>query len=385
MLAPGERWHYSNLAFILLGEVVAELSGMPYEDYVEQRILQPLGLTRTSFSPEEPTALAYSVEPYSDVLQREPMLVERTGGIAAAGQLWSTVGDLCRWASFLADPGSRRARHRSRSTLMTSVQTMADPYRWSLAWGVGLALARSGRPDLLRARRRHARLPGERARRPRATSSARRCSSTARRSRRRSSRSRSSTRCASASRRSRRRGARARRRRRSSRARSAAGGPRARSSSSAGTTAGSRRAWPERPSGSRGLASSLSTATASAPSSGASAASCSALVRDARRERHAHVLGDVPVQPRAGGHRHAAVPLLVLQRFEHVEPRGAPRREDRREDADDDRRDREDDDLQPRQREDDELARQRVRSSAPRTIPRAMPSAPPISAVITLS
>ena len=141
VLAPGERWHYSNLAYVLLGELVSELSGMPYEDYVEQRLLQPLGLARTSFSPEEPTALAYSVEPYSDVLRREPMLVERTGGIAAAGQLWSTVGDLCRWASFLADPDPDVLSPESID-VMTAVQTMADPYRWSLAWGVGLALQR---------------------------------------------------------------------------------------------------------------------------------------------------------------------------------------------------------------------------------------------------
>ena len=141
VLAPGERWHYSNLAFILLGEVVAKLSGMPYEDYVEQRILHPLGLTRTTFSPEAPTAVAYSVDPYSDVLHREPMLVERQGSIAAAGHLWSTVGDLCRWAAFLAEPDPDVLAPESLD-VMTSVQTMADPYRWSLAWGVGLMLVR---------------------------------------------------------------------------------------------------------------------------------------------------------------------------------------------------------------------------------------------------
>jgi CubicO group peptidase (beta-lactamase class C family) len=141
VLAPGERWHYSNLAYILLGELIAKLSGMPYENYVEQRILQPLGLARTTFAPEPPTAIAYAVEPYSDVVRREPMLVERTGGIAAAGQLWSTVSDLCRWASFLADPDPQLLSPASVE-LMTSVQTMADPYRWALAWGVGLALFR---------------------------------------------------------------------------------------------------------------------------------------------------------------------------------------------------------------------------------------------------
>jgi CubicO group peptidase (beta-lactamase class C family) len=141
VLAPGERWHYSNLAFVLLGEVVAKLSGMPYEDYVEQRILQPLGLTRTTFSPEAPTAVAYSVDPYMDVVRREPMMVERKGSIAAAGHLWSTVGDLCRWAAFLAKPDPAVLTPEALD-LMTSVQTMADPYRWSLAWGVGLMLVR---------------------------------------------------------------------------------------------------------------------------------------------------------------------------------------------------------------------------------------------------
>ena len=141
VLAPGEQWHYSNLAYILLGELIAKLSGTAYEDYVEQRILEPLALRRTSFSPEPPTAVAYFVEPYSDVVRREPMLVERASGIAAAGQLWSTVGDLCRWAAFLAAPDPEVLPPESLDT-MTSVQTMADPYRWSLAWGVGLALVR---------------------------------------------------------------------------------------------------------------------------------------------------------------------------------------------------------------------------------------------------
>jgi CubicO group peptidase (beta-lactamase class C family) len=141
VLAPGERWHYSNLAYVLLGEVVARLSGIPYEEYVEQRILQPLGLRRTGFSPEEPFAIAYTTDPYTDVVHREPMLVERTGGIAAAGQLWSTVEDLARWAAFLADPNPE-VLGPDAVELMTSVQSMADPYRWQLGWGVGLMLLR---------------------------------------------------------------------------------------------------------------------------------------------------------------------------------------------------------------------------------------------------
>ncbi len=143
VLAPGERWHYSNLAYVLLGELIAKLSGVAYEEYIDQRILHPLGLARTSFAPEEPFAIAYATDPYTDVVRREPMLVERTGGIAAAGQLWSTVEDLGRWAAFLSDPDPSVLAPEAVE-LMTSVQAMADPYRWQLAWGVGLMLARSG-------------------------------------------------------------------------------------------------------------------------------------------------------------------------------------------------------------------------------------------------
>jgi len=46
VLKPGEHWHYSNLAFGLLGEVVARLGGMPYTDYVDEKVIGPLGLTR---------------------------------------------------------------------------------------------------------------------------------------------------------------------------------------------------------------------------------------------------------------------------------------------------------------------------------------------------
>ena len=47
---PGERASYSNLGYLVLGEVISEVSGMGYEDYVRERILLPLGMTRTGFS-----------------------------------------------------------------------------------------------------------------------------------------------------------------------------------------------------------------------------------------------------------------------------------------------------------------------------------------------
>ncbi|HZO34462.1 MAG TPA: serine hydrolase domain-containing protein, partial [Gaiellaceae bacterium] len=62
VLAPGEAHHYSNLAFALLGQVVARKSGMRYTDYVDEKIIGPVGLTRTTWRPDEPKAQGYLVD-----------------------------------------------------------------------------------------------------------------------------------------------------------------------------------------------------------------------------------------------------------------------------------------------------------------------------------
>ena len=44
---PGEKWAYSNFGYIILGRVIERVSGMPYEEYVRARVLQPVGANRT--------------------------------------------------------------------------------------------------------------------------------------------------------------------------------------------------------------------------------------------------------------------------------------------------------------------------------------------------
>src|SRR5687768_1985244 len=94
VLDPGTWWHYSNLAFALLGEVVARAHGGTWEEALHDRILRPLGLTRTTPDESDPAASGYFVEPYSDAVRLEPEL--DLGGAGALGKLWSTTGDLAR-------------------------------------------------------------------------------------------------------------------------------------------------------------------------------------------------------------------------------------------------------------------------------------------------
>jgi CubicO group peptidase (beta-lactamase class C family) len=141
VLPPGARYHYSNLAFALLGAVVERVSGIPYAQYVEDRLLAPLGLTRTTFEPQQPAATGYVVQPYvEDVWVEAPI---GTGAWMAAGHLWGTVRDLCTWASFLAAP-DEGVLARSTIEEMRTVQTIEDHVRWTGGYGLGLMLQRDG-------------------------------------------------------------------------------------------------------------------------------------------------------------------------------------------------------------------------------------------------
>jgi D-alanyl-D-alanine carboxypeptidase len=96
----GQQYHYSNLGYALLGRVAAELIGDDWFGAVRGRILEPLGLHRTTYLPNGPAAQGYSVDPYAATLTAEP--ASDTGAMAPAGQLWSTVADLARYNAFLA-------------------------------------------------------------------------------------------------------------------------------------------------------------------------------------------------------------------------------------------------------------------------------------------
>ena len=131
----GEYFHYSNLGFALLGELVARLRGEPWWDAVRHRLLAPLGMTRTTYLPEAPYAQGASVHHFLETLTDEPH--QDTGAMAPAGQAWSTVADLARWGRFLAlgDPGVLS---------LDTLHEMATPLTADEGYGLGLRTATLG-------------------------------------------------------------------------------------------------------------------------------------------------------------------------------------------------------------------------------------------------
>ncbi|MFF7735258.1 serine hydrolase [Streptomyces sp. NPDC007984] len=105
LTAPGRRFHYSNPGYAVLGALIEKLRGAPWEDVLRREVLEPLGLHRTSARPEAPHAGGWAVHPWADVMLPEP--TEDLGRMAAAGQLWSTTGDLARFAVFLVNGDER--------------------------------------------------------------------------------------------------------------------------------------------------------------------------------------------------------------------------------------------------------------------------------------
>lgn len=97
----GRRFHYSNLGYALLGELVARLRGRPWADVVRDEVLLPLGMDRTTPRPTGRAAQGFAVHPWADLLLAEPE--HDAVAMAPAGQLWATLRDLGRFAAFLLD------------------------------------------------------------------------------------------------------------------------------------------------------------------------------------------------------------------------------------------------------------------------------------------
>jgi CubicO group peptidase (beta-lactamase class C family) len=133
---PGARFHYSNVGYAVLGELVARLRGASWQEAVTGNLLAPLGMTRTTPRPVAPSAPGWGVHPMADLLHVEPE--HDAGAMAPAGQLWSTVEDLARWAAFLAgDTAGLLATSTLEEMCLPLVVSDVPDQAWTAAHGLG--------------------------------------------------------------------------------------------------------------------------------------------------------------------------------------------------------------------------------------------------------
>ena len=105
---PGAQFVYSDINFIVLGELVQRVSGMGLEKYADAHIFQPLGMKHTSFLPpaEWQSKIAATLAIDNRRVLRgfvHDPTAERMGGVAGHAGLFSTAGDLALYAQALID------------------------------------------------------------------------------------------------------------------------------------------------------------------------------------------------------------------------------------------------------------------------------------------
>lgn len=135
----GRRHHYSNLGFAVLGELVQRLKDAPWFEVLSTEVLQPLGMTRTTLTPQGAATSGWAVHPYAEVVM--PERVQETGWMGPAGQLWSTVTDLARWARFIAGD-TEGVLPTSVVARMREPQAVTDGDEWTSGQGLGFQLVR---------------------------------------------------------------------------------------------------------------------------------------------------------------------------------------------------------------------------------------------------
>jgi uncharacterized protein YbbC (DUF1343 family) len=133
--APGERFIYSDINFILLGEIVRRVSGRPLDQFAREEIFLPLGMAESQFNP--PASLRSRIAPTEQLPKTSTLLLgvvhdpttRFMNGVAGHAGLFTTAADLARYARMIAAGGELDGkRHFSPLTIrkFTQPQSPAD-------------------------------------------------------------------------------------------------------------------------------------------------------------------------------------------------------------------------------------------------------------------
>ena len=100
--APGVAFEYANLGWVMLGRVITNVAGTTAQEFVRERILDPVGLGSTTWRPPPAAERMTGYRLVDGVWQEESAPLD-DGDFAPMAGLWSTVSDLARWIAFLLD------------------------------------------------------------------------------------------------------------------------------------------------------------------------------------------------------------------------------------------------------------------------------------------
>lgn len=138
---PGEMFRYSDINFILLGELVRVVSGKPLDEFAKKELFAPLGMAETQFNP--PGALRGRIAPTELVgtnllrgIVHDPT-ARRMGGVAGHAGLFTTAADLARFARMMLNEGELEGRRVLRPETIRRMRSVQTPVALSARRGLG--------------------------------------------------------------------------------------------------------------------------------------------------------------------------------------------------------------------------------------------------------
>jgi CubicO group peptidase (beta-lactamase class C family) len=155
---PGSKYKYANAGINTAGRIIEVVSGMPYEEFMNQRLFKPLGMKDTTFWPSarQLQRLAKSYKPNAGKTELEETTItqlryplpDRTRQPMPAGGLFSTASDVARFCQMILNGGvldGKRYLSQAAVTQMTSRQTPeAITASYGFGWMTGTGEFRHG-------------------------------------------------------------------------------------------------------------------------------------------------------------------------------------------------------------------------------------------------
>jgi CubicO group peptidase (beta-lactamase class C family) len=143
---PGEKYRYTNAGYVLLAAIVEEVSGLPFEKYLQQRIFKPAGMTSTGYAWDSridnaPLAIGYTGDKLEE-LRPTPRETDVWGN-RGASNIVTTVGDLHKWIQGLRK--NRVLSEQVKKKMFTAYAHVDEGYGWHVMKTVrGTTLVRRG-------------------------------------------------------------------------------------------------------------------------------------------------------------------------------------------------------------------------------------------------
>ena len=151
---PGSRWAYSTAGMDVLGRVVEVASGMPFDAFLQKRVLDPLGMNDTSFwiAPEKESRWAHPYRWNAQASKLEETTIpylyktavtDRGRPPLGGAGLFSTAGDIARFYRMIINQGDlngRRILKPETVAEMTRKQTGELTARPGMPWGLGFCV-----------------------------------------------------------------------------------------------------------------------------------------------------------------------------------------------------------------------------------------------------